>query len=338
MANRGSVHQLRWHALLKQWVVVSTHRQERPQMPADWCPFCPGSGSVPDDYDVYLYPNDFPAFSLSAEPFDPNQLDPDQDNLFAATGARGACDVVLYSPHHTLPPSQLTVEGWHKVIALWTRRTRELLANPDIAAVAIFENCGEFIGVTMPHPHGQIYAMPFIPPIVRIELDSAAAYATAHYGACLFCALLQGELSDRSRLVFENQDFVSFVPFAARFPAEMLIYSRRHIRHLTELTETELESLAETISLIRRKYDNLYGFPLPLMMLVKQAPAKETRRPYHFHIQFLPLQRSATKHKYLASIETGFGTFLADTGPEDMAAKLRETEPVSGEATFGDHH
>ena len=305
-------------------------------MPADWCPFCPGSGRVPDHYDVYLYANDFPAFSLSSDPFAPDTPDPSQLDLFAATGARGVCDVVLYSPNHTLPPSQLTVENWLKIIELWTARTRELLANPDIAAVAIFENCGEFIGVTMPHPHGQIYAMPFIPPIVRIELDSVAAYAAGHDGACLFCALLQRELSSRARLVSENRDFVSFVPFAARFPAEMLIYPRRHIRNLTELTETELESLAEMISLIRRKYDNLYGFPLPLMMLVKEAPAKEAPPQYHLHIQFLPLQRSATKHKYLASIETGFGTFLADTSPEDMARKLRETEPVSIREAFTD--
>lgn len=329
MAEESGVHQLRWHALLKQWVVVSTHRQGRPQMPADWCPFCPGSGRVPDHYDVYLYPNDFPAFSPSSHPFAPDTLEPSQLDLFAATGARGACDVVLYSPNHTLPPSQLTVANWRKIIELWTRRTRELLANPDIAAVAIFENCGEFIGVTMPHPHGQIYAMPFIPPIVRIEMDSAAAYASGHDGACLFCALLQRELSGPSRLVSDNHDFVSFVPFAARFPAEMLIYPRRHMRNLTELTETELDALAEMISIIRRKYDNLYGFSLPLMMLVKQAPTKELAAQYHFHVQFLPLQRSATKHKYLASIETGFGTFLADTSPEDMARKLRETEPVS---------
>lgn len=318
------MHQLRWHALLKQWVVLSTHRQGRPQMPADWCPFCPGSGKVPADYDVYLYPNDFPAFSPDADPFDP-----EPHELFATTGPRGACDVVLYSPNHTLPPSQLTVENWRKVIGLWTNRTAELMKNPDIASISIFENCGEFIGVTMPHPHGQIYAMPFIPPTVRTELSSASGHASQHHGECLFCALLQREIADRVRIVAENEDFVAFVPFAARFPAEMLIYPRRHIRFLTELKEAQQERLANILSVVRKKYDNLYGFPLPLMMLVKQAPVKDASAPYHFHIQFLPLQRSATKYKYLASIETGYGTFLADTSPEDMAAKLRELEPQS---------
>jgi UDPglucose--hexose-1-phosphate uridylyltransferase len=158
------MHQLRWHALLQQWVVVSTGRQDRPQMPANWCPFDPGSGRVPDHYDVYLYPNDFPAFSPGAEPFAP------VPGLWAATGARGACDVVLYSPEHTLPPSKLSLEKWRKIVDLWTERTRQHSENPDVALVAVFENCGEAVGVSMPHPHGQIYAMPFIAPNVRQEL------------------------------------------------------------------------------------------------------------------------------------------------------------------------
>jgi UDPglucose--hexose-1-phosphate uridylyltransferase len=298
-------------------------------MPADWCPFCPGSGKVPDNYDVYLYPNDFPAFSPAADPYSPHIPDPGSENLFDTTGARGACDVVLYSPDHTLPPSQLPLENWRKVIELWTGRTRELLEQPDIAQICIFENCGEFIGVTMPHPHGQIYAMPFVPPTVATEVNSAAAYASRHQGACLFCGLLSKEQQSGERIVAETGAFVAFVPFAARFPAEVLIYPRRHTRYLTDLAGPELQQLADLISAMRRKYDNLYGFQLPLMMLVKQAPARTDSAPYHLHIQFLPLQRSATKHKYLASIETGFGTFLADTSPEDMAAQLRKTEPVT---------
>jgi UDPglucose--hexose-1-phosphate uridylyltransferase len=134
------VSELRWHPLLEQWVVVTTHRQDRPQMPADWCPFCPGSGRVPDDYDVALYPNDFPAFSFE----DPS--------------APGACDVVLYSPEHSKLPSELPVEQWEKVIALWTRRTQELAADPRVKHVAVFENTGEAVGVTMPHPHGRPWA------------------------------------------------------------------------------------------------------------------------------------------------------------------------------------
>lgn len=318
------MRQLRWNALLSQWVAVSTARQNRPQMPVNWCPFDPGSGKVPDSYDVYLYPNDFPAFAPDVDPFSP-----EHNSLFAETGPRGACDVVLYSPHHTQPPSQLTVENWRKVVDLWIRRTAEHSRNPDIAFVAPFENCGEAVGVTMPHPHGQIYAMPFIPANIERELASSAAFAAANSGACLFCRLLEDELKAGVRIVAANSDFVAFVPYAARFPAEIGLYPRRHVRTLLDLTDSERQSLAEILSIVRKKYDNLYGFLMPLMMAVKQAPLKQTEPPYHFHIQFLPLQRSPTKLKYLASIETGFGTFLADTAPEEMAAELRKSAPAT---------
>jgi len=292
-------------------------------MPENWCPFDPGSGRVPDHYDVYLYPNDFPAFSPTAPPFLP------QPGLFAETGPRGACDVVLYSPVHALPPSKLSVENWRKVIDLWTKRTRQHTENPDIALVAVFENCGEAVGVTMPHPHGQIYALPFIPPIVQTELASARHYTDANSGECLFCRLLSEESKDGSRIVAANEDFVAFVPYAARFPAEISIYPRRHARTLLDLATHERSSLAAIVSIVRRKYDNLYGFMLPLMMSVRQAPLRLPDAPYHLYVQFLPLQRSAAKLKYLAAIETAYGAFLADTAPERMAETLRKCEPVS---------
>ena len=317
------MHVLRWNAVLRQWVAFSTDRQNRPQMPANWCPFDPGSGKVPDEYDVYLYPNDFPGFSSAADPFIPEEM----PEVFAENGPRGACDVVLYSPEHTLPPSQLTLENWRKIVDLWTKRTAEHAANPEIALVCIFENCGEAVGVTMPHPHGQIYAIPFIAPTIETEIESARLYAEAHHGECLFCRLLEEEVAQRSRVISEDEHFAAFVPFAARFPAEVALYVRRHVRTLLELSVAEKHSLAQHISIIRRKYDCLYGFMMPLMMVLKQAPLRHTDPPYHFHVQFLPLQRSATKLKYLATMETGYGSFLADTAPEEMAEKLRMCQP-----------
>jgi len=272
---------------------------------------------------VYLYPNDFPAFSPDAEPFSPNA------GLFAETGPRGACDVVLYSPEHTLPPSKLSVETWRKIVDLWTARTRQHAQNPEIALVAVFENCGEAVGVTMPHPHGQIYAMPFISPLAEKELASARAYADANGGACLFCRLLAEELKNGSRIVSADKRFAAFVPYAARFPAEIAIYARRHVRTLLDLNDEERSSLANIISVIRRKYDSLYGFVMPLMMTVRQAPLHQPEAPYHLYVQFLPLQRSRTKLKYLASIETAYGTFLADTAPEEMAENMRRSDPVT---------
>jgi UDPglucose--hexose-1-phosphate uridylyltransferase len=292
-------------------------------MPANWCPFDPGSGQVPDNYDVYIYPNDFPAFSPMADPFNP------ETNLFTETGPRGACDVVLYSPEHTLAPSKLTLEQWRKVVDVWTARTRQHAANPDIALIAIFENCGEAVGVTMPHPHGQIYAMPFVPPVTQKEVESARQYAAKHAGECLFCRLVEEEEKRCVRLVLADEHFVAFVPYAARFPAEIALYPRRHVRSLLELSDEEKTSLAQSISTIRKKYDNLYGFLMPLMMPLKQAPLRDIATPYHFHVEFLPLQRSPTKLKYMATVETAFGTFLADTAPEQMSEILRTTDPVT---------
>jgi UDPglucose--hexose-1-phosphate uridylyltransferase len=288
--------ELRWHPLLEQWVAVTSHRQDRPQMPADWCPFCPGSGRVPEAYDVHLYPNDFPAFSFD---------DPD---------APGACDVVLYSPDHNCLPSQLPVEQWEKVIDVWTRRSMELERDPRVKHVAIFENAGEAVGVTMPHPHGQIYALPFVPPRLERELSSALAFERRE-GKCLYCKIIDDEQSEGTRVIAENSSFVAFAPSFARFPFETLIYSRRHAEGLAALDAAGRRDLAAIILTMRKKYDGLFQQPMPLMMRVHQTS--------HFYVEFLPLQRSPTKLKYLAAVESSLGTFLNDVVPEEAAAALR---------------
>ena len=286
-------------------------------MPKDWCPFDPGSGRVPDHYDVHLYPNDFSAFQLDSPPFDP------EAGLFETTGPRGSCDVVIYHPDHNMAPSSMPAAHWRLVVDLWTRRYRELAARPDIEYVQIFENTGVAIGVTMPHPHGQIYAFPFIPPLVERELAAASESVD-----CLYCRILSGELADGRRIVAQNASFVAFVPFCARFPAEVQLYTRRHFGALDQMTEAEAADLASMLSVVRRKYDNLFGFPMPLMMLVRQNPTKGEHPYFHFHVEFYPIQRSSTKLKYLAGIETGTGTFLNDTVAEERALALRAADPV----------
>jgi UDPglucose--hexose-1-phosphate uridylyltransferase len=295
-----SMSELRWHPLLDQWVVVAAHRQDRPQMPSDWCPFCPGSGpvagKVPDSYDVALYPNDFPAFSFD----DPH--------------APGACDVVLYSPEHTRLPSELPISQWEKIVGLWTRRTAELSSDPRVKHVMIFENAGEAVGVTMPHPHGQIYAFPFVPPRMERELSAVSAYRQKS-GECLYCAVLADEQKDTRRIISENRHFVAFAPHFARFPYETLIYARRHAPALADLRPEEARDFASILSLMRKKYDALFGFPMPLMMVLHQSA--------HFYVEFLPLQRSALKLKYLAAAESASWTFLNDVMPEHAAEALR---------------
>jgi UDPglucose--hexose-1-phosphate uridylyltransferase len=216
-------------------------------------------------------------------------------------------------------PSRMSAEHWRKVVDLWCERSAELYADPEVACVYIFENTGEAIGVTMPHPHGQIYAFPFTPPLIERELAAARDYFEASH-ECLYCALLKGELEQRVRIVVETPNFVAFVPFAARFPGEMQIYPRRHVGALSDLDRGELAALIKTV---RMKYDNLWGFPIPLMMIVRQRPVRGDSPWFHFHIEFLPIQRSPTKLKYLAGVESGTGTFLNDTRAEDRAAELR---------------
>ena len=314
--------ELRWHPLLREWVSVAAVRQNRPQMPKEHCPFCPGSGQVPDRYETFLYPNDFAAFSPANPPFE------DKPGIFATTGSRGACDVVLYHPDHNLLPSAMPAAHWVKVVETWRARTEEFFANPDIAYVYIFENAGEAIGVTMPHPHGQIYALPVLPPLVERELESARLYMRRE-SECLYCRLLIEELSVGKRIVMKSEGFVAFVPFHAKWPGEIQIYSRRHAQSLPDLTAPEREELARVIKAVRMKYDALWGFAIPLMMMVRQGPARGDHPYFHFHVEFFPIQRSREKIKYLAGVESGTGMFLNDTIAEEKAAELRVIPPRS---------
>jgi UDPglucose--hexose-1-phosphate uridylyltransferase len=237
---------------------------------------------------------------------------------------------VLYSPNHRLLPSQLPVEQWRKVIDLWAKRTVELFGTPDVQYVSVFENAGVAIGVTMPHPHGQIYAFPFVPPLDQRKLDSASLHYREE-STCLYCGILAAELKDGRRMVASNGSFAAFLPFFGRFPSEMQICARRHVAALQEVTDAERDDLASLLKMVRQKYDNLYGFPMPLMMLVRQRPAVGEHPYFHLHVDFLPIQRSATKLKYLASVESGNGSFLNDTRPEEQAALLREVQPKTSE-------
>ena len=290
-------------------------------MPTDWCPFCPGSGRVPDDYDVYIYPNDFAAFSIP-----PPEPAIRGDDFYRVGRSLGKCDVVLYHPDHTTSLPQLPLDHIVKLVRLWRARFSELKAMPGIRYVLIFENKGAVIGVTMPHPHGQIYASPFIPP--RVEKEIAAA--RAHYRRrrrCVFCDILKKERCDGRRIVAENESFTAFVPFYARWPYEVHIFSRRHLGALDEFRPAEERALAEILKWVTLKYDNLFQFSFPYMMLLHQTPARGKYGFFHFHIEFYPPHRSKEKLKYLASVETGGGSFLNDSLAEEKAEELRNVRP-----------
>jgi UDPglucose--hexose-1-phosphate uridylyltransferase len=317
--------ELRWNPTMREWVSTASHRQDRPQMPADWCPFCPGSGRVPDHYDCYIYPNDFAAFSIPA-PAPAIQ----GDDFYRVRRSHGKCDVVLYAAEHTTSLPQLPLNHLVKLVQLWRHRFAELRAMPGIRYVLIFENKGAVIGVTMPHPHGQIYSFPFIPPRLEREIQSARLHQRAK-GRCLFCDILAKERGDGRRMVAENEGFTAFVPFYARWPFEVHIFSRRHLGTLEDFEPAEEQWLAEILKWVTLKYDNLYHMSFPYMMLLHQAPCRGNFPFFHFHIEFYPPHRSKEKLKYLASVESGGGTFLNDSLAEEKAAELRAVPPVKRE-------
>jgi len=222
--------------------------------------------------------------------------------------------VVLYSTEHNLLPSEMPLSQWDKVVDLWTRRTAELSEDARVKHIAIFENTGAAVGVTMPHPHGQIYAFPFVPPRVEREWGAASVYSLQQK-KCLHCNVLDEERREQRRVIAENASFTAFVPSFARFPYEMQIYAIRHMRSLSEFRDGEAEDLSSILLSTRKRYDRLFGGPMPLMMLLHQT--------LHLYVEFLPLQRSAHKLKYLASVESSLGTFLQDVNPEAAAVALR---------------
>lgn len=317
--------ELRWNPTLLEWVSTASHRQGRPQMPRDWCPFCPGSGRVPEDYDVLIYPNDFPAFTVP-----PPQPAIEGDDFYKVRPSLGKCDVVLYSPNHHASLPHLPVDHLVKLVRLWRSRFLELKGTPGIRYVLIFENKGAVIGVTMPHPHGQVYAFPFIPPRIEKELAAARAHRR-RLRRCLYCDILKKERRDGRRIIAENAAFTAFIPFYARWPYEVHIFSRRHLGTLEHFRPSEERGLAEILKWVTLKYDNLYETSFPYMMLLHQAPARGRYPYFHFHIEFYPPHRSKEKLKYLASVETGSGTFLNDSLAEEKAAELRAVRPVRRE-------
>ncbi|MBC8145968.1 MAG: galactose-1-phosphate uridylyltransferase, partial [bacterium] len=322
---------LRWNPLLGEWVITASHRQDRTFLPpADFCPLCPTkAGGFPTEiaepqYDIVVFENRFP--SMRPNP-DPPEID--GSVLFPVRPSQGICEVIVYTPNHAATLASEPVEQVHKLIRVWTDRFAELSTLPFVDYVFIFENKGEAIGVTLHHPHGQIYGYPFIPPVVARELAQSASHR-ANTGRCLLCDIVDEERRGARRLVVENDSFVAYAPFAARYPYEVHIASRRHLQALTDLTRDEQRRLAETLKTVITAYDRVFDVSFPYMMVVHQRPSDGgSYDHYHFHIELLPLLRTATKQKYLAGSESGAGAFITDLLPENTAERLRSlVEPV----------
>ncbi|MBC7230666.1 MAG: galactose-1-phosphate uridylyltransferase [Actinobacteria bacterium] len=310
--------ELRWDPLLRTWVMMAASRQERPFLPEGQCPFCPGSGKVPDSYDILAYDNDFPALVL-----DPPAPDIAGDDLIPVRPSLGKCEVTLYSPRHEVTLPGLPPENVVRLVEHWRERYRELGEIPGVEYVFIFENRGEAVGVTIHHPHGQIYAYPFVPLRVRAELESSLAHREER-GSCLICDILRHESADGRRMVHRGDGFTAFVPPWAQYGYDVMVVSDRHLGSLTDLDAGEVRGLAEAIRCVAGGYDSLFGFTFPYMMCMHQVPTDGgDHSHYHFHVEFYPPMRDRDKLKYSASSETGAWAHINTTVPEEKAAELR---------------
>jgi UDPglucose--hexose-1-phosphate uridylyltransferase len=315
--------ELRWNPILQEWVVVAAQQGKRPVLPVEKdCPFCPGKPETgTGNWSVLHLPNKFPALMEN-----PPKPDIESDEFYQVKPSKGACEVLLYSPKHDTTFQQLGVDHICKIVEMWVDRTRELGAIKEIEYVFIFENTGREIGVSLDHPHGQLYAFPFIPRKIRRELDSAKQFMEKRK-KCLFCNILEKEKADGRRIVLENSSFTAFIPFFATWPYGLHLYPNRHLQSLLDFTESEKRDLASILKTIRTIYDNLFGFRLPHMMAFHQSPTDKAKHPYyHFHVEFYPVHRAKDKIKYLAGVEVGTDTFLNPTNPEEKAKELREVK------------
>jgi UDPglucose--hexose-1-phosphate uridylyltransferase len=313
--------QLRFDRTTGQWVIVAALRQDRTyKPPPDQCPLCPGptglTSEVPAlDYDVVVFENRFPSLSGAGETLSVG------DGFVSAPG-NGRCEVICFSGNHTGSFADLQTAHARLVVDAWRHRTADLMGMPGVEQVFCFENRGEEIGVTLSHPHGQIYGYPYLTPRTAAMLRQASEHRKAH-GSNLFADLLAREVDDGSRVIARTDLFTAFVPFAARWPVEVHIYPNRFVHNLLDLAAAELDAFAEIYLDILRRFDRMYSRPLPYISALHQFADTDAQREGYFHVELMSIRRSAVALKYLAASESAMDAFISDVTPEAVADRLR---------------
>lgn len=322
---RGPAGTARYDVLTGEWIAVAAHRQSRTHLPpADSCPLCPTTptnlSEIPaSDYEVVVFENRFSSFG------------PDLGELLGIPGwgttatAYGRCEVVAFDPAHEGSFGSLGPERARTVIDAWAHRTEALSAMPGIRQVFCFENRGADIGVTLLHPHGQIYAYPFIPPRAAVLAARAAEfYEASGRKQTLMGHALSSERSSGDRMVIEGKYFSAFVPFAARWPLEVHLVPHRQVADLAALTDEERNELTTVYLELLGRIDALYPTPTPYIAAWQQAPIDDALRPAgYLYLQLTSPRRAADKLKFLAGSEAAMGAFINDTTPESVADALR---------------
>jgi len=331
----------RWNPLLREWVLVSPHRTERPWLGQvasttasqhveydPECYLCPGNARAggsrnPAYAGTYVFNNDYPALLPDAPAFEV-----DQEGLIVARSERGMCRVVCFSPRHDLTIPRMQPEEVRAVIDVWTEQYRGLGEIPWIQHVQIFENRGALMGASNPHPHCQIWANETIPNQPARELAAQNEYLEKQQ-KCLLCSYLMIEQNDRERIVSENESFVALVPYWAVWPFETMILSRRHAGSFLDFTDAERNDLAAMMRSLTIRYDNLFTTAFPYTMGFHQQPTGGKSHPeWHFHAHYFPpLLRSATVQKFMVGYEM-LGNPQRDITAESAAAHLRGVNEV----------
>ncbi|WP_030317489.1 galactose-1-phosphate uridylyltransferase [Streptomyces sp. NRRL B-3229] len=309
--------EVRRDPLLGDSVAIASHRQGRTyHPPKDECPLCPSQGErlseIPDSsYDAVVFENRFPSLA----------------------GDSGRCEVVCFTSDHNSSFADLTEEQARLVLDAWTDRTSELSHLPSVEQVFCFENRGAEIGVTLGHPHGQIYAYPFTTPRTALMLRSLAAHKDATGGENLFDAVLESELAGE-RVVLEGEHWVAFVPYAAHWPYEVHLYPKRRVPDLLGLDEEARTEFPQVYLELLKRFDRIFGEgepPTPYIAAWHQAPfgALEdfegvNRDDFALHLELFTIRRTSGKLKFLAGSESGMNVFINDIRPEAAAQRLRE--------------
>lgn len=325
----------RWHPLREEWVVIAAHRQDRPwqgeraaaaPVPApsyvEDCYFCPRNVRVsgvrnPDYQSVFVFDNDHPCVGMSA----PRQLEP-PPGIYRNAPALGVARVVSYTPLHNVTLAELPVDSITALLATWRDQYVDLGSRPEVRHVLMFENKGEVVGVSNPHPHGQIYATGFVFKTIEIEAAASRQYYREH-GRVLFQDILRSELEDGRRILFANDSAVVFLPYFARYAYECYVAPRQTHASLQTMAAGELADLAVALKSLLVRYDNLWQMPFPYVLTLHQSPTDGgDYAGFHFHIECHPPLRKPQLLKYLAGPEVGGGNFLSDTRPEAKAAEL----------------
>ncbi len=326
----------RLNPLTGDWILVSPHRALRPwlgqveHLPTTPdvaydpnCYLCPGNEREngqrnPPYRHTFAFDNDYPAL-LAATP----QSSINRDGLLVAGGESGICRVICFSPRHDLALARMDVADVTRVVVMWRDQFADLSANRSIRSVQIFENRGEIMGASNPHPHGQIWASSHLPNELAKESRSLGRFARAH-GSCLLCEYVALELKLSERVVFSNEAFVVVVPFWATWPFETMIMPRRHVGGLDGFSPHELEAFADALHALTVRYDNLFETAFPYSMGIHQRPTDHrAHEEWHLHAHFYPpLLRSATVRKFMVGFEL-LGSPQRDITPEDAAARLR---------------